>query len=113
MQKIIAAFAFATLATIASAHSSVDTTTPANEEVLSAVPAQITFDFASEIRMTRVNLTHDGVTEVQLDLGDQKTFRTDFILPLPDAGSGEYLIEWRALGKDGHALQGSFSFTVE
>lgn len=113
MKKIIAAFAFATMATIASAHSSVDSTTPANEEVLAAAPAQITFNFASEIRMTRVNLTHDGGTEVKLDLGDQKTFRSDFILPLPEGGSGEYLIEWRALGKDGHALQGSFSFTVE
>jgi len=28
-------------------------------------------------------------------------------------GTGNYLIEWRGLGGDGHALNGTFSFTVE
>ncbi len=30
-----------------------------------------------------------------------------------DVGAGVYVVEWRGLGSDGHALNGTFSFTVE
>jgi methionine-rich copper-binding protein CopC len=28
-------------------------------------------------------------------------------------GAGVYFVKWRGLGADGHALNGTFSFTVE
>ncbi|WP_095588175.1 copper resistance CopC family protein [Actibacterium ureilyticum] len=101
------------LATGASAHSRVDTTTPADGATLAAAPAEIALNFADDIRLTRVDLTHADQSAVQLDLGAQKAFGRAFTLPLGVDGPGAYRIEWRGLGQDGHAMQGAFSFTVE
>ena len=34
-------------------------------------------------------------------------------LPMQDMGPGSYVVEWRGLGTDGHALNGTFNFTVK
>jgi methionine-rich copper-binding protein CopC len=33
-------------------------------------------------------------------------------LAAPDLGPGLYTVDWRAMSADGHAVNGSFSFTV-
>ena len=112
--KHLALFALlASLASGALAHSRVDTTTPENGAVIVEAPAEISFNFANDIRLTRVEMTHADHPSVQLELGDQKSFDRVFTLPLEGMGGGTYRIEWRGLGIDGHAMQGEFSFTVE
>jgi methionine-rich copper-binding protein CopC len=32
--------------------------------------------------------------------------------PAPDMGAGTYLVEWRVLGGDGHAMNGTVTYTV-
>ncbi len=102
-----------TLATSAFAHSKVDTTTPENGAVIADVPAEVSVNFAYEIRLTRVQMIHQDLHAVPLDLGDQTSFNRAFTLPLQDMGEGIYRIEWRGLGVDGHAMQGAFTFTVD
>ncbi len=113
MKKLALIALLTTLSSGALAHSRVNTTTPENGAVLAVAPAEVTFDFASDIRLTRVEMTHEAHPSVQLELGEQKSFDRVFILPLEGMGSGIYLIEWRGLGIDGHAMQGEFTFTVE
>ncbi|MDG1745241.1 MAG: copper resistance protein CopC [Planktomarina sp.] len=48
-----------------------------------------------------------------MDLGGQKTFAQEFALPMQDMGPGSYVVEWRGLGADGHALNGTFNFTLK
>ena len=50
---------------------------------------------------------------MDMDLGEQSAFTQEFALPMHDMGAGVYVVEWRGLGDDGHALNGTFSFTVE
>lgn len=112
--KKLATFALMTLlATSAFAHSRVDTTMPENGAVITEVPTEISFNFAADIRLTRVDMHHQDHPSVRLDLGDQTSFDRVFTLPLEGMGKGTYRIEWRGLGSDGHAMQGEFSFTVE
>ncbi len=113
MKKLAFFALLATLSSGAFAHSRVDTTTPKNGAVLAAVPAEVSFNFANEIRLTRVEMTHADHPSVHLELGDQKSFDRVFTLPLAGMGGGTYRIEWRGLGVDGHAIQGEFTFTVE
>ncbi|NRB16796.1 MAG: copper resistance protein CopC [Rhodobacteraceae bacterium] len=112
MKIIITMIVSALLASAASAHSKVSTTTPPNLAQLSDTPAQIGFDFAKNIRLTKVKLTHDNDPTVPVDLVGQTDFERDFTLPLQDMGDGSYHIEWRGLGMDGHAMQGAFTFEV-
>ena len=113
MKNLALVTLLATLSSGAFAHSRVDTTTPENGAVLSVVPAEVSFNFAGDIRLTRVEMIHADHPSVQLDLGDQKSFDRSFTLPLTGMGVGIYRIEWRGLGIDGHAMQGEFTFTVE
>ena len=50
---------------------------------------------------------------MDMDLEGQAAFTKEFRLPMHDMGAGVYVIKWRGLGADGHALNGTFSFTVE
>lgn len=112
--KKLAIIVFTTaLATSSFAHSRVDSTTPENGTTITEAPAEIGFNFAKDIRLTRVDMLHQDHPSVRLDLGDQTNFGQVFTLPFEGMGDGAYRIEWRGLGADGHAMQGVFSFTVD
>ncbi len=113
MNKLTTFALMTVLATSAFAHSPVDHTTPENGATITEVPPEISFIFANDIRLTRVDLHHQDHPSVRLELGDQTSFDRVFTLPLEGMGKGTYRIEWRGLGSDGHAMQGEFSFTVE
>ncbi|PIB25112.1 copper resistance protein CopC [Amylibacter kogurei] len=113
MKKLTLFALLAMLSSGAFAHSRVDTTAPHNGAVLAEVPTEVSFNFANDIRLTRVEMTHADHPSVQLDLGELKSFERAFTLPLEGMGPGIYRIEWRGLGVDGHVMQGDFTFTVE
>ncbi|SFR39255.1 copper resistance CopC family protein [Litoreibacter janthinus] len=113
MKSILLAGMIGIWTTGAMAHSPLDATTPANESIVSEMPSEVLLDFKGDIRLTRVSITHADAHSVDVDLGDQTTFTQKFALPMHDMGAGTYVVEWRGLGADGHALNGTFSFTVE
>lgn len=113
MKKLVIIALVSAFSTGANAHSRVDTTTPENGATVAQAPSEISFQFAKEIRLTRVEMIHQDHPSVRLDLGEQTSFGREFALPLEGMGEGTYHIEWRGLGADGHAMQGGFSFTVD
>ena len=112
MKIQIAALIFAALSAPVFAHSDINKTIPSDGDVLASAPAVIGLAFADDIRLTRVKLTY-GDEALNLDLGSQTSFRTEYSVPMPAMGSGMYQVEWRGLGTDGHALVGGFEFVVE
>ncbi|MCX8955067.1 copper resistance protein CopC [Ruegeria sp. NA] len=113
MKKIITLAIMAAIPSGVLAHSKAEETTPANGATVTSVPAEIGLSFTKDIRLTRIKMAHEEHSAVSLDLGDQTSFSQEFTIPLPGNGTGTYVIEWRGLGKDGHAMQGEFSFSVE
>lgn len=113
MKTILLAGMMGIWATGAMAHSPLDTTTPDNAATVTEMPTEVLMDFKGDIRLTRVSITHAGKHSMDMDLGEQKAFMQQFALPMHDMGAGVYVVEWRGLGDDGHALNGTFSFTVE
>ena len=113
MKSVLLAGIIGIWATSAMAHSPLDSTTPANEAVVIVMPSEVLMDFKGDIRLTRVAITHADTHSMEKDLGEQTAFTQEFALPMHDMGAGEYVVEWRGLGADGHALNGTFSFTVE
>lgn len=113
MGKIAAVLAFLLTANIALAHSPLERTVPADGAGLTDVPAEVALVFARDIRLTRVEWTLDDDQSGSIDLSATSGFATEFTLPFDGAGSGEYRIEWRGLGDDGHPQTGSFGFVVE
>ena len=113
MKTILLACMIGTWAAVAMAHSPLNETTPANEAIVLEMPTEVLMDFKGDIRLTRVTITHADTHTMNMDLGEQTAFTQEFTLPMHDMGAGVYVVEWRGLGDDGHALNGTFSFTVE
>lgn len=97
----------------AMAHSPLEATTPAANAVVDTLPETLMFEFKDGIRLTRVTMTHGEHDGVDLDVSGHDGFVSDYAVPIAAMGNGVYLIEWRGLGVDGHAMNGSFRFTVE
>ena len=95
------------------AHSPLQVTSPNNGATIEAMPTEVTFTFKRKMRLTKVTSSHNGSGTTSLDLKGQTSFATEFQIPFSADGVGEYTIEWRGLGDDGHAQKGSFVFTVE
>ena len=113
MKAILLAGMLGLAATPAPAHSVLDTTAPENRAVLTQAPPYIVLTFAKRIRLTRVRMSHDDGSAIDLDLGEQTAMATRFELPLEDMGRGLYRIEWRGLSGDGHVMRRAFTFRVQ
>jgi methionine-rich copper-binding protein CopC len=113
MKNILLAVLLGLWTTSANAHSPLERTLPDNNATIAEVPTEVTLAFKGDIRLTRVTMTHAQSDGVDLDLSGHSGFISDYTIPIPAMGHGSYVIDWRGLGDDGHALNGSFGFIVE
>ncbi len=102
----------AILTSQAFAHSDLEMTIPENEAVLDDVPESVSIHADKKIRLTKVEMQHEDHKALELDISKYKGFEKEFTLPIEPMGTGIYTISWRALGQDGHPIQGKFTFTV-
>ena len=113
MTKFLLAVLVTAWASVATAHSPLKSTTPANEAIVTEAPTEIRLNFGKGIHLTRLIVTRADGEKDKLDLSEYHGFTKRYQIPFEAVGVGKYLIEWRGLGDDGHALNGNFSFTVE
>ena len=113
MKPILLAGLFGLMTSAVFAHPRLSMSTPENGAVLTAVPTHVLLTFETQIRLTKIEMTHQPHRAIQLDLGDQKAFATEFVVPLTRMGKGQYRIEWRGLAIDGHVMRGDLTFHVE
>ncbi len=113
---VIAGFLVAlSLPSVASAHATLDGTTPAASSVVSRSPDEIVLDFDETVepRLGSLRLFDDGGREMEVgdllrDAVDQSVVRAS-VAPLPD---GPYVVVWRVTSADGHPVTGAFPFEV-
>ena len=98
---------------VASAHSTKERTVPADGAVLSAAPPSIGMTFDMPMRVTMIKLTDSDGGEHEVTRTDNMAPLTDFVASPDSLEPGEYIVEWRGLAEDGHAMEGSFSFKIE
>lgn len=113
MKKLALIALISMFATGAIAHSRVDSTVPENGAVLAQAPVEIEFNFTKKIRLTKVEITRGDTAPVSLDLSAQTGFGRDFVVAMKEMDAGNYSVDWRGLGADGHAMQGTFAYTVK
>lgn len=113
---------------IASAHSPLTSLSPEDGAVLQKAPAEIKIVFKLPTKLIKVNIlkiTTDSNGSILRSLfvkseGDEVSLNGDFlmkvaekhVIALPILQSGDYSVEWRAIGGDGHVIKGNFSFQV-
>lgn len=113
MKNLLLASLFVTWAGACHAHSALEMSVPAAGETIAAAPEALEMTFKKGIRLTKVSLTRMDNPSVLLDLTGSKGFITDYSIPVNLTDIGNYLIEWRGLGQDGHVVTGDFTFEVK
>lgn len=117
MQKstlIASIIALLVFSTSALAHSPVKETSPPDEAVLTSVPEMLHLTFAAPARVMKVTMTHtkaENVHETRIEIPTRDMVEEMHLTP-EFMGAGTYLVQWRALGEDGHVLTGEFGFEV-
>ena len=104
------------LATPSVSHSPVNSSNPVDGATLQVVPKTFTLMLAEPGRFMKVDVTHtaaDGSANHIIELKIPSRKLTEIMeFPAPDMGAGIYLVEWRVLGGDGHAIKGTVTYTV-
>jgi methionine-rich copper-binding protein CopC len=93
------------------AHPALKLSAPAGGATVEA-PQALNLTFSEKARLTAVRLITDGkdVSGVRVDRAAPSAL--SFNVPLPALAPAKYEVRWTALGDDGHAVNGTFAFTV-
>lgn len=94
------------------AHTGLKSSVPNNEENVEDEIKQIILNFDTKIELTSTLEVEDATGELvkleSVDLTDNKMV-ANLLNPLEN---GEYLVNWKIVGADGHPIEGNYSFTV-
>lgn len=104
------------LASPASAHNSLDTSTPAEGAVLSAAPTTISMVFDNEVPLETASAAVIDSTGARLDLAGLAhgpSGPRELVASLPALADGAVTVRWRLVGADGHPLTGRIGFTID
>jgi len=101
------------LPSMASAHSKMITSAPEASAVETASPERITMDFNTDIEALSTfklfNEQNEQISIEQISV-EGHTLTGSPVEPL---ANGAYNVEWSIIGADGHAITGSYSFSVD
>jgi len=112
---IVAVLAVLALPSVASAHASLDGSTPSASSVVPESPDEIVLDFDETVepRLGSLKLFDDDGREVEVgelvrDTSDESIVRA-LVTALAD---GPYVVVWRVTSSDGHPVTGAIPFEV-
>jgi len=115
IRSTLAVGAVAVLVTGFAMHLRLVKSAPKDGEIVTSIPTEIRLWFSQkpEVGLTTIKLMREDSTVVELG----KVVRTEdslsVRLPLEKVlVPGTYLVNWRSVSKDGHAVRGNYHFNV-
>jgi copper transport protein len=100
----------------ASAHASLETTTPANGAELPAgqAPKAVSLKFSENVQIPDNAIRVIGAGRGAVDTGAPKHGTNDsvVVVDLPALPDGTYVVSWRVVSADAHVVSGALSFAV-
>lgn len=95
------------------AHDGLVGTIPADGATLTEAPGSLELDFTGEPLPLGTLVAVTGPDGAPVSSGDAEIRGTTVVQQIEeDTPSGTYRVEWRSTSSDGHALSGTFGFTV-
>ena len=117
MRKIFAlVILFVSISFPAFGHSSLVSSTPAKDAVLTEFPSEISLTFNESL--LEIGNENPNKVEVVNSMGDvlsgaSKVSGPVVSVPVQITGNDEYRVSYRVVSADGHVIEGDYSFTVE
>lgn len=100
-----------TVAVTAQAHTHLASSVPADKSRVKA-PAAIELHFSDAAKLTALTL-QKGNEAAQPVKSLPTAAAADLSVPMPALTPGDYTVNWRVAGDDGHVMSGKFGFTVD
>lgn len=95
----------------ASAHAMLEDSSPKNGSVLTVAPKAIHLEMGHPAKLTMFNLLNVE-RKIPVNFVPSTTDAKTFDIPVPALEPGKYEVKWATLGRDGHAMTGTLSFTL-
>lgn len=96
------------------AHAGLEKTIPSANSTLAISPANLVLEFDNTVMLVKLALDDDNQKPpVNLAFKPSSTLMKTHTLTLPKLTDGHYTVKWSAMGKDGHAMNGSYVFMVD
>jgi methionine-rich copper-binding protein CopC len=100
------------LAGSAFGHAKLRSTVPAADAQLAIAPKSVTLTFNEDVRLAVLSVAADG-REIPVTIDRSAAAASQVTVTLPALAPGKYQVRWSVLAADdGHATQGTFSFTL-
>lgn len=117
LRAISVAILAATLAALtaspaAFAHTHVQKTSITENARLAVSPARFTIDFGRKTTLAKIGLTDSSGNSIPLAYAPPRKPDASYSVPLPRLAAGEYVVSWRTIARDGHAMPGLVHFTI-
>lgn len=94
------------------AHGGMVETSIHDQQKFAAAPASLQVTFEHESAITSVMLMTDAKKQIAVDFKPSKEMGKAYTIPLPKLDKGTYILSWKSVAKDGHAMPGAIHFTV-
>lgn len=113
LTALLTSLALAFAAQPASAHASLEASHPHPNSILDGSPAQVTLTFGEVVSAQLGGIKVFGPDGKRVDEGKVAAVDNNVTVDLkPNLAKGTYLVSWRVVSADAHAVSGGYSFSV-
>ena len=97
---------------LSQAHTALKQSTPENGATVKATPEHIDLVFTGPVRLIKLDLKAAD-REMPTSFEVQADAVANYRIELLNMQTGQFTVEWAAIGADGHTITNTFSFTVD
>lgn len=95
------------------AHVSLISATPAANTTISTQPKNLSLNFADEVMLMKIQVLDEQRRELPLNYKVSHDLKKTFDIAIPTLKKGKYTVLWSTMGKDGHNMNGEYSFSFK
>lgn len=113
LRQLLLSLVVLCFASNALAHAGLEKSIPAANAMVDAAPPELVLEFENPVMLMKLTLTDKmKATAIDLNFKASSTLVETHKFPLPKLENGHYVVNWTAMGKDGHNMSGEFAFMV-
>ncbi|ENX41988.1 copper resistance CopC family protein [Acinetobacter sp. NIPH 2100] len=113
LRNILLGATLAAATNSAFAHVTLLSATPAANTIVSTQPKNLTLNFGEEVMLMNIKVVDEQRKELPLNYKVSHDLKKSFDVALPSLKKGKYTVLWGTMGKDGHNMNGEYSFTLK
>ncbi|QHH94794.1 copper resistance protein CopC [Acinetobacter gyllenbergii] len=113
LRNLIVGTTLTIVASTAFAHVSLISANPAANAIVSTQPKNLSLNFGDEVMLMKIQVLDEQRRELPLNYKVSHDLKKTFDVAIPTLKKGKYTVLWSTMGKDGHNMNGEYSFSFK